>query len=257
MSQSSLARFRKVVPGWVQFSAAFVFIAALLCGLYLIFATGAADAHIHRTKSGHDLSAAGFAGMMLLFSFFIAIWLLALGYVHGDAKRRGMPATLWTLIVLVTPNLIGFLFYFAMRKPLLAPCSNCGNSITPDQRFCSNCGAAQSFSGGAGSAGTPSAPASSAPLTPGPGLALKSYTATAQSLSPATVSATTAVVPQTFGLSLKSFSVGFSVWTGIFLSKSLFAYLKHDRLDSAVLFAFSLIGASLVLLAVKNPTASR
>jgi hypothetical protein len=70
----------------------------------------------------------------------IAIWILGLGYVNGDARRRGMPPILWTLIVAFIPNLLGFLLYFALRRPIALPCPHCGQATTAGQRFCSSCG---------------------------------------------------------------------------------------------------------------------
>ena len=69
-----------------------------------------------------------------------ALFILCLGYVYGDSRRRAMPPVLWTLIALLVPNLLGFLFYFALRKPLAAPCAQCGQAVETGQRFCSRCG---------------------------------------------------------------------------------------------------------------------
>jgi hypothetical protein len=70
----------------------------------------------------------------------IAIWILGLGYVHADARRRAMPPILWTLIAAFIPNLLGFLLYFALRRPIPVPCPHCGQSMTAEHRFCSWCG---------------------------------------------------------------------------------------------------------------------
>ena len=70
----------------------------------------------------------------------LAAFILALGYVYGDARRRGMRAALWTLASAFVPNLIGFLLFFLMRKPLLAPCASCGHGVEPGQTFCPACG---------------------------------------------------------------------------------------------------------------------
>jgi hypothetical protein len=70
----------------------------------------------------------------------IAIWILGLGYVYADARRRGMPPILWTLIAAFIPNLLGFLLYFALRRPIALPCPHCGQPTTAEQRFCSWCG---------------------------------------------------------------------------------------------------------------------
>ena len=74
---------------------------------------------------------------------FTAAFALALGYVYGDAARRGMPAGLWVLTAFLVPNLVGFLLYFLLRKPLLEPCPHCGQRIAPGQAFCPSCGQAQ------------------------------------------------------------------------------------------------------------------
>jgi hypothetical protein len=79
-------------------------------------------------------------GMGLFIGSLFAIWVLALGYVYGDARRRNMPAVPWTLVAFLVPNLLGFLLYFVLRKPLATPCPQCGQAMTPEQRFCSWCG---------------------------------------------------------------------------------------------------------------------
>jgi hypothetical protein len=80
----------------------------------------------------------------------IAIWILCLGYVYADSRRRAMPAILWTLLAALVPNLLGFLFYFALRRPLVSPCPRCGQPGETG-RFCSACGfdKLSSASGGA------------------------------------------------------------------------------------------------------------
>lgn len=78
---------------------------------------------------------AGIAG-----AAFIFIWVLCLGFVHADARRRGMPAWLWTCVAAFIPNLLGFLLYFACRRPIAVPCPHCGQPNAPGQRFCSWCG---------------------------------------------------------------------------------------------------------------------
>ena len=84
-------------------------------------------------------SAIGFGGGLVVGAC-VAFWLLCIGYVFADARRRSMPAVLWVLVVIFVPNLLGFLLYFAIRRPLGSPCSNCGQLIAAEQRFCSWCG---------------------------------------------------------------------------------------------------------------------
>jgi len=93
----------------------------------------------------------------LAMGLFMAAWLLCVGYVYADAKRRGMRPVLWTLIAALFPHLFGFLLYFALRQPMTPRCPKCGQPVTLDQRFCSWCGAAGPAIGpepGASGAGT-------------------------------------------------------------------------------------------------------
>jgi hypothetical protein len=71
---------------------------------------------------------------------FVPTWVLCLGFVYADARRRGMPAWLWTAVAAFIPNLLGFLLYFACRRPVAVPCPHCGQANVPGQRFCSWCG---------------------------------------------------------------------------------------------------------------------
>jgi RNA polymerase subunit RPABC4/transcription elongation factor Spt4 len=70
----------------------------------------------------------------------MAAMILLIGYVYADAKRRGMNAVLWTLLVILLPKLLGFVVYFMLRKPLLAPCPNCRWPIGSEFAYCPKCG---------------------------------------------------------------------------------------------------------------------
>lgn len=71
-----------------------------------------------------------------------AVTLLA-GYVYADASKRGMPAVPWTVLALLVPNGVGFVLYFLLRKPILHPCSKCGQGVAPDSAYCPKCGESQ------------------------------------------------------------------------------------------------------------------
>ncbi len=94
-------------------------------------------------------------GMGLLAGCFVALWVACLGYVYADARDRGMPPILWTLLAALVPNLLGFLFYFALRRPLLRSCPRCAQAIYIGQRFCAACGL-DTFPSGPGA--SPAAP---------------------------------------------------------------------------------------------------
>lgn len=71
----------------------------------------------------------------------MSVFILLLGYVWGDAKRRGMRYVLWTLLALFIPNVIGVILYFILRDPLLVSCTSCGAQGRKGYAFCPKCGA--------------------------------------------------------------------------------------------------------------------
>jgi hypothetical protein len=122
----SIRKFLDVVPKFVKTAALVIAGGGVLIGLAVTLIDGKAVI-------------AGL-GLGLLVGAVIAIWIICLGYVNADARRRGMPPILWTLIAAFIPNLLGFLLYFALRRPVASPCPHCGQAMTAEQRFCSWCG---------------------------------------------------------------------------------------------------------------------
>jgi hypothetical protein len=150
-------RIRDVVPRPASILALF----ALLAGLIVSVASEIPFEHpslLHSLwvwrrvleQAEIGIAAGGFTGAFILI----------LGFVYGDARRRGMPAVLWLLVALLVPNLLGFLLYFLLRRPLLRPCERCGAGIEPGLAFCPHCGHPQPA--GAGSGGLTAAPPSTA-----------------------------------------------------------------------------------------------
>jgi undecaprenyl pyrophosphate phosphatase UppP len=137
--------FWNLVPKGVKIAAATVLVCALIIGPLIGASQGhAAGLNNVNGVSSEALTAAIGLGIGLVVGIFVSFWLLSLGYVYVDSRRRAMRAVLWVLIAIFVPNLLGFLLYFAIRRPLGSPCSNCGQLIAAEQRFCSWCGS-QSF----------------------------------------------------------------------------------------------------------------
>jgi len=144
-------RFLSVVPKSFQTGSFGILVSATLAGLFIGYV------HVYRQGAAlHTMFVEG--GLGLLVGVGLAIWLLCLGYVYADARQRAMPPVLWLLVALLVPNLLGFLLYFAIRRPLTVTCTSCGQATSPDQPFCSWCGHSQSRS-----PSVPSQPGSLAP----------------------------------------------------------------------------------------------
>ena len=69
----------------------------------------------------------------------LASYVLLVGYVSRDVKRRGMSAGLWMLTVIVLPCGIGAVVYFMLRQPLTSRCPNCSTDISSGYHFCPQC----------------------------------------------------------------------------------------------------------------------
>lgn len=75
-------------------------------------------------------------GMMSVIVVIVAL----IGYVYGDAKRRGMRYVMWTLLAIFIPYGIGVIVYFLLRDPLPKQCPGCGNMVKVGFTFCPLCG---------------------------------------------------------------------------------------------------------------------
>lgn len=73
---------------------------------------------------------------------FLGAYVLLVGYVFGDARRRGMNHLLWTLLAIFIPNAIGIILYFILRDPVPVPCPACGAPASKGHAFCAGCGTA-------------------------------------------------------------------------------------------------------------------
>jgi hypothetical protein len=82
-------------------------------------------------------------GPFIIFSIILVVffvYVLLMGYIAGDARRRGMRPALWVLLAMFMPSAIGILLYFILREPLLRPCPRCGKEAKSFP-YCPSCGA--------------------------------------------------------------------------------------------------------------------
>jgi len=79
--------------------------------------------------------------LLVLPPILMGAWTLVIGYVYGDARRRGMRHVMWTLLAIFIPNGIGVILYFILREPIPGYCSKCGSLAKQGHAFCPGCGA--------------------------------------------------------------------------------------------------------------------
>jgi len=138
-------RFRdelKVIPRWLVITVIVVFAVSEITAV-LIDLSGVANNGVVWPEAGNlALSALAMAGLVALGALFFVPWLLLLGYVSRDARRRGMNSTLWTLLcIMLMPAYValGFIIYFLVREPLPYACPKCAAMVGPRFNFCPTC----------------------------------------------------------------------------------------------------------------------
>jgi hypothetical protein len=147
-------RFRdelQVIPRGLKFTVAFLYVLAVAIGVavnlgYGSIFTGTSELH-HQLwpwvfRDNPLLASLAVAGVITACAIPLTCYLFLLGYVFRDAKRRGMHAGLWMLLILVLSPAylaIGFLLYFFMREPLPYACPQCAATVGARFNFCPNC----------------------------------------------------------------------------------------------------------------------
>jgi RNA polymerase subunit RPABC4/transcription elongation factor Spt4/putative effector of murein hydrolase LrgA (UPF0299 family) len=133
--KSQFSREFAIVPTVARVLALIAFVLVQVCLLVVL------PHHYH----GNDMPPKAVMPLIsIVGGAFLALFILLIGYVSADSKRRGMNSLLWTLMVIFVPKAIGFLAYFLLRKPLLVEgsptCPRCGTGIGAGFRFCPKCG---------------------------------------------------------------------------------------------------------------------
>ncbi len=80
--------------------------------------------------------------MSLIGAVALAVFVLLVGYIYADARRRGMNYVLWTLLAVFIPSGVGIILYFILRDPIPVPCPSCGTPARKGHAYCACCGAA-------------------------------------------------------------------------------------------------------------------
>ncbi len=80
--------------------------------------------------------------MTLIGAAALAVYVLLIGYIYSDARRRRMSHVLWTLLAIFIPSGVGIVLYFILRDPVPVPCPDCGTPAPKGHAYCSCCGGA-------------------------------------------------------------------------------------------------------------------
>ncbi len=126
-TQSGLTSEIKIIPAWAWALAGIVFIAAQW--LFNIELARQANAPPAWSRPLFGLLAGVGGGCYLLF----------IGYINRDAKRRGMSPTLWTIVAVIIPNALGIILYFVLRQPRSCFCPQCNCAVQTGFNFCPLC----------------------------------------------------------------------------------------------------------------------
>jgi RNA polymerase subunit RPABC4/transcription elongation factor Spt4 len=143
--RSTFRQELRIIPKWLVWLCPALWILAVIIGvtvnLHLAQAGRAifpGDGSIRDVGESTAALAAAITGIAIVTSVF----LFMLGYVYRDAKRRGMNAGLWTLLVLILSPaylLIGLIIYLLVREPLPFTCPHCAATVNARYNFCPNC----------------------------------------------------------------------------------------------------------------------
>ncbi|HEY7825644.1 MAG TPA: zinc ribbon domain-containing protein [Candidatus Acidoferrales bacterium] len=107
--------------------------------VYLFVSTAIFNMVIPQDKEMSQWPLAGKIALCYGLLLIVPAWILLIGYVFGDSKRRNMRYIVWTLLAIFVPDGIGIILYFILRDPLSAPCPGCGAAVKASFTFCPKC----------------------------------------------------------------------------------------------------------------------
>ena len=136
----------RVIPRWLRVAVVLLFVLAIAIGTlvnlghsFVIYSSpNQGDTQFHHQiwpwefRNEPVIASLILAGTITAIAIPLAGFLLLLGYVYRDAKRRGMQAGLWLLLILI-------LLYFFLREPLPYGCPQCGTTVGARFNYCPNC----------------------------------------------------------------------------------------------------------------------
>jgi RNA polymerase subunit RPABC4/transcription elongation factor Spt4 len=128
----------RVIPRWLIKVLFVLYVVALAIVFYAIFA---APGNFTRPVPGESMALNGLVmfGIVTAGAIAVSAFVMLIGYIGCDAKRRGMSPVLWVLVAILVPYLIGAILYFVVREPLPFNCPQCGRTVNAQFNFCPAC----------------------------------------------------------------------------------------------------------------------
>jgi len=134
-TQTGLRSEINIVPAWAWGLAvvAFLFTQVFFNVFSNVFSNVVVAQHSNAPPAWARAVLGGLLGIVL------GCYLLFIGYINRDAKRRGMSPIPWTLVAIAIPYGLGIVLYFILRQPLRGACPQCGNAVQTEFNFCPRC----------------------------------------------------------------------------------------------------------------------
>lgn len=134
----SFALELRVIPRWLVWLLSALYVSALII-VFLLSVLMPALPLFGVEGEPLALKLLAMFGIVTAITIFLGSYILLIGYINRDAKRRGMSPWLWTVIAIFVPYLAGVIIYFVLREPLPFECPRCGRLVNAQFNFCPSC----------------------------------------------------------------------------------------------------------------------
>lgn len=134
----SFASELRVIPRWLVWLVCALYVSALII-VFLLSVLMPALPLFGVEGEPLALKLLAMFGIVTAIAVFLGFYILLIGYINRDAKRRGMSPALWTVVAIFVPYLVGAIIYFVLREPLPFACPRCGRLVNAQFNFCPSC----------------------------------------------------------------------------------------------------------------------
>jgi hypothetical protein len=139
--RSSFREVLRLIPRWLVWTCVVLYVVALVVAIPVNLRLGG-NMFPPELHDQPLLASLALSGLVTLTAIILSATFFMFGFVYRDAKRRGMHAGLWTLLVLILSpayGIIGLIIYLLVREPLPFTCPQCAATVSARFNFCPNC----------------------------------------------------------------------------------------------------------------------